>query len=169
MVDRCTQRQQTYEVALLCEDECLSVAFEIDGGENALKVNRAAKVHSGIWEPCGQVTEASQKPLITQAEKISYEKTKSRELWVIYWTPLEHTEHLPQYGREVGLRPNQATESTEQHLSFINWHFLSNFAAAVLFGSLDIFPLQYSPKGKALFPRMANARKWHDPHSTPCR
>lgn len=48
MVDRCTQRQQTYEMALLCEDECLSVAFEIDGGENALKVNRAAEVHSGI-------------------------------------------------------------------------------------------------------------------------
>lgn len=48
MVDRCTRRQQTYEMALLCEDECLSVAFEIDGGENALKVNRAAKVHSGM-------------------------------------------------------------------------------------------------------------------------
>lgn len=96
-------------------------------------------------------------------------KKKSRELWVIDWTPPEHTEHLPQYGREVGLRPNQATESTEQHLSFVNWQFLSNFAAAVLFGSLDIFPLQYPPKGKVIFPRMANARKWHDPHSTPSR
>lgn len=55
------------------------------------KSTRAAKVHSGMWEPCGQVTEASKKPLITQAEKISYEKKKNQESYEWYTGPLPST------------------------------------------------------------------------------